>query len=97
MTTLNSLTGELTNACRHVKTSLSLGRKRAKKTRVGLTLALMVLAGAASGCSEGRAPSAETKAPLEVELDVFSGRPNPRWVVPEVERGITVPLPIENL
>jgi hypothetical protein len=65
---------------------ISSSGKRSKGSRVRLTLAIMVLAGVAvSGCG-GRAPSAESTAFLEVELDVFSGRPNPRWVVPEVER-----------
>src|SRR5689334_13843506 len=65
---------------------ISLGRRRSHWSRAGLTLAIIVFAGAASGCSGGRASSTETRAVLEIELDVFSGRPNPRWVVPEVER-----------
>ena len=65
---------------------ISLGLRRSMGSRVGLTLAIIVLGAAASGCSGGHAPSTETRDLVEVELDVFSGRPNPRWVVPGVER-----------
>ena len=52
----------------------------------GLTLTIIVLAGTVSGhCAQPEA-SREPKAPLEVELDIFSGRPNPRWVLPTDER-----------
>ena len=51
-----------------------------------MTLAIIVLASTASSHCGRPEAGRETKAPLEVELDVFSGRPNPRWVLPADER-----------
>ena len=51
-----------------------------------LTLAIIGLASTASSHCGRPDASRETQAPLEVELDVFSGRPNPRWVLPADER-----------
>ena len=59
----------------------SLGAGRPKGSRVGLALAIIVLAGTAAVSCGRSEVSRETKAPVEVELEVFSGRPNPRWVL----------------
>ena len=64
----------------------SLGRGRPRRSPVVLTLAIIVLASTTAGSCGRPDVRRETKAPLEVELDVFSGRPNPRWVLQAEER-----------
>jgi len=59
---------------------------------VVLTLAIIVLAVIAGGHCARPEAGRETKAPLELELDVFSGRPNPRWVLPADERDSLINL-----
>ena len=60
--------------------------RRFRNRSAGFTLAISVLAGTASNHCRRPDPVREPKAPLEIELDVFSGRPNPRWVVPAEAR-----------
>ena len=61
------------------------------RTRLGLCLvaALMFAAACAS-------TTAEVTNPLEIELDAFSGRPNPRWIASS-ERSATISHALSSL
>lgn len=53
---------------------------------MSFTLAIVALAGAASADCARSETGREPRVPLELEVDMFSGRPNPRWVLPMDER-----------